>query len=128
MFPDPVPLVSDFPMVLESDHFILYFGLRNPVNGKGLGVAGVRDRVVVLTYLEALERLYSVMTSPPWNRKPPIVDKSGKTRVYIYNSEIGPYTAEDAFADTEPPGGRVPYIVLLCRRSEERRVGKECIC
>lgn len=118
MFPEGKPPESDFPMSLESEHFILYFGLRNPLHGKGLGVAGVRDRVVVLTYLDGLERLYSVMTSPPWNRKPPIVDTGGKTRVYIYNSEIAPYTAEDAFADTDPPGGRVPYIVLLSRSAE----------
>jgi len=116
LFPRGIPPASDFPMTLESEHFIVYFGVRNPVDGKGLGCEGVRDRMVVLTYLDALEALYDIMISRPWNREAPVVDKSGKTRVYICNSE--PFTAEDSFADTNPPGKRVPYIVLPSRNSE----------
>jgi hypothetical protein len=118
MFYLGVPPTSSFPLRMESPHFILHFGLRNPTAGKGRGGEGVRDRIVVLTYLEALERLYSIMTAAPWNRPAPIVDQGKKTHVFIYDSD--PFTADDPFS-TLAPGSTatsVPYIVLPCRNDE----------
>lgn len=118
MFYLGVPPTSSFPLRMESTHFALHYGLRNPAAGKGRAGEGVRDRIVVLTYLEALERLYSIMTGPPWNRPAPVVDEDKKTHVFIYDSD--PFTADDPFSPL-PPGSAassVPYIVLPCRSDE----------
>lgn len=118
MFYLGVPPTSSFPLHMESPHFVLHYGLRNPTAGKGRGGEGVRDRIVVLTYLEALERLYSIMTEAPWSRPAPVVDKGKKTHVFIYDSD--PFTADDPFS-VLPRGSNassVPYIVLPCRSDE----------
>ena len=105
----------DLPEKLESEHFIIHFGLRNPMEGRGLGYGGIRDRILVLTYLHSLETLYEVMRSAPWNREAPIVDKSKKTHVYVSNI-VEPFTADDPFAQTNSlTTSRVPFIVLPCR-------------
>lgn len=96
------------PLVLESEHFLIHFGLRNPLTGRGMGVHGVRDKVVILTYVEALETLYRTMRTAPWQRKPPVVNGTGKTLVYVLDSS--PFTFHDR--------DEVPYIVLSCRSNE----------
>jgi hypothetical protein len=93
---------------LESDHFIIHFALRNPLKGKGMGSLGVRDRVIILTYAEALEALYRTMTSAPWQREPPVADRTGKTHVYVLDNS--PFTAHDR--------NEIPYIGLSCRSNE----------
>ncbi|HMG73132.1 MAG TPA: DUF6055 domain-containing protein [Pyrinomonadaceae bacterium] len=113
-----VPPASSFPLEMKSDHFIIHYGMRNPYGGKGRGCEGVRDNTLVLTYLEALERLYDIMTEEPWSRPPPIVDVGKRTHVFAHDS--GAYTADDPFADTSPEwlGRSVPFIVLPCRSDE----------
>jgi hypothetical protein len=96
------------PPALESEHFITHFGLRNPATGKGMGVHGVRDRVLILTYLEALEALYRTMTGEPWRREPPPADETRKTHVYVFDSS--PFTYFDRRLN--------PFIVLSCRSNE----------
>jgi hypothetical protein len=96
------------PPALETNHFIFHFGLRNPLNGRGLGVHGIRHKVVILSYVEALENLYLMMTMPPWQRRPPVTDSSGKTHVYVLDSS--PFTYYDQ--------NKVPFIVLSCRSNE----------
>src|SRR2546423_15646754 len=95
------------PHVLESPHFVIHFGYRNPPIGRGLGGHGIRDRAVVLTYMDALESLYRAMTARPWRRDPPVTDEAGKTHVYIADSD--PYTFHRR---------RVPFILLSSRSNE----------
>lgn len=95
-------VTSKLPFKLESEHFIIHFGLRNPTAGKGLGPDGVRDRALILTYTDALERCYKVMISQPWARQPPIAGPNGKTTVYIFDT--APFTAFNLQV--------VPYICL----------------
>ncbi|MBA3241709.1 MAG: hypothetical protein H0T60_10835 [Acidobacteria bacterium] len=94
---------------LMSDHFIIHFGLRNPPQGKGLSSDGVRDRVVVLTYLHALESLYDTMMGSPWNRDPPEVDETGRTHVYVFG---------DKALTTFDKKSLIPEIYLPCRSTE----------
>lgn len=118
MFYYGVPPISSFPLHMESPHFVLHYGRRNPADGRGRGGEGVRDPIVVLTYYEALERLYSIMTESPWDRPAPVVDGGGRTHVFIYDSD--PFTADDPFSQPVPPSAAnsVPYVVLPCRSDE----------
>jgi hypothetical protein len=93
---------------MESAHFLVRFGLRNPVTGKGLGPDGIRDRIVALTYIESLEKLYNVMINPPWSRQPPIIGDLGRTEVYVFDTS--PFTASD--------DNGVPFICLSSRSNE----------
>ena len=106
--PDVRKLMAELPLTLESPHFKFHFGLRNPLAGTGLGVNGVRTKLVVVTYMEALEALHQVMTSGPWNRELPPTDATGKTHVYILDDS--PFTTYDRDHN--------PYIVLSCRSNE----------
>jgi Family of unknown function (DUF6055) len=101
-------LLAALPPALESEHFIIHFWLRNPLTGKGMGVHGVRDRMIILTYVEALEDLYRAMTALPWQRQPPPTDSTGKSHVYVLDSS--PFTIHDSH--------KVPFIVLSCRSNE----------
>src|SRR5436309_2260613 len=99
---------------MESEHFVVHFGLRNPRSGRGLGPGGVGDPVLVRTYLSALERLYRTLKSPPWNREEPVTDASGKTCVYVCDlAQIG-FTDPVTVLDRDG----VPYIGLPCRSRE----------
>ena len=100
----------------ESPHFLLRYNLRNPLNGKGYGAGGVRDDAMIDTYIAALERLYEVMTSPPWSRPPPIVGTEGKTIVKVLNIAELKKRANDPFTDADLNG--VPYICLPCGNDE----------
>jgi len=95
--------------LVKSQHFIIHYGLRNPPVGRGLASDGVRDRVLVLTYLHALESLYNTMTSHPWGREPPEVDDSGRTHVYVFGDN--PITTFDN-------DSLLPEIFLPCRSKE----------
>lgn len=110
----PLPISIRVPSTLNltfnSEHFIIHYGLRNPLNGKGLGRDGVRDLHLITTYSDALENLYSTMTSPPWNRSAPITGEDGKTHVYVFNSGLGPFTVFDEQKSL--------YIVLSSRNNE----------
>lgn len=96
-------------LTLPSEHFVVHYGLRNPREGRGLGSHGVRDRVLILTYLHALENLYAAITAKPWEREPPVTGGDKKTHVYVFNSG-GPFTAYDS--------RKIPYIVLPSRSNE----------
>jgi hypothetical protein len=75
----------------KSEHFLVHYGLRNPVKGRGLGAHGVRDRVIVQTYLHSLERLYQHLTAKPWSRPRPAVSDSRRVEVYVFDiSELIP--------------------------------------
>src|SRR4030095_3920510 len=80
---------------LESDHFLIRYGLRNPRKGKGLGPDGVADSVLARSYRNSLERLYMTITQPPWNRPAPQVGSYGKTIVYICDIDH-PFTGQFA--------------------------------
>jgi hypothetical protein len=107
IYPHVQKLESLLPHRLESDHFVIHFGYRNPRAGRGLGGHGIRDRALALTYMGALEALYKAMTSPPWRREPPVTDEGGRTHVYVADTE--PYTFHRR---------RVPFIVLSSRSNE----------
>jgi len=94
---------------LKSEHFVIHYGMRNPREGRGLASDGVRDRVLVLTYLHALESLYNTMTGHPWGREPPPVDGSKRTHVYVFGDN--PITTFDS-------NTLVPEIYLPCRSKE----------
>lgn len=106
--PDIIEVINELPSEAESNNFIIRYGFRNPPSGPGLGGDGVRDQILILTYFQALESLYRVMTSPPWNRRCPIVGDLKKTLVYVCDSP--PFTAYD--------DNKVPCIVLPSRSSE----------
>jgi hypothetical protein len=95
----------------ESEHFIIHYELRNPPDGRGLGWHGVRDENLISTYLNALESLYSTLTSKPWEREPPVVGADGKTHVYVFNCG-NPLTYYDE---------KIPFIFLLSRNNEPTR-------
>lgn len=114
--PDIDKIISLLPDRMRSPHFVVHYGLRNPPAGRGLGADGVRDRVLVLTYLNALERLYRVMTAPPWNRAPPVVGPSGRTEVFICDHE--PFMAADE--------NKVPLIILSSRSCEPTTNAELC--
>jgi hypothetical protein len=113
-----VPSPSDFPREMKSEHFVIHYGVRNPSDGKGRSCEGVRDYTLILTYLEALERLYDTMTGPPWSRSAPVVDAGGRTHVFALNHSA--ITADDPFLEPHPKwtGRSVPFIVLPCRSDE----------
>ena len=113
-----VPPVSSFPLEMSSEHFVVHYGLRNPTDGQGRGGDGVRDHILVLTYIEALERLYGIMTDVPWSRPQPVVDADNRTHVFVFNEDA--QTADDQFAKLPPnsPAQNVPFIVLPCRSAE----------
>ncbi|MCI0489895.1 MAG: DUF6055 domain-containing protein [Blastocatellia bacterium] len=121
--PNLYEVIKKLPLTIESDHFIVHFGLRNPIDGRGLGPGGVRDRVLVLNVLYALERLHNTMTDSPWNRDKPEVGAGGRTHVYL--SDSSPFTATD--------GQGIPFINLPCRnndpttQAEIRRAAAEAV-
>src|SRR5262249_44319730 len=106
-------VVERLPLRLETDHFRLHYGLRNPHEGMGLGPHGVPDRALVHHYAAALERLYTVMRQPPWSRPAPLTNSDAKTKVYICDLSMmggGPFTTRDA--------DHVPFISLHSRSYE----------
>lgn len=102
-------LIESLKLTMASEHFVMHYGLRNPREGRGLGSHGVRDRVLILTYLHALENLYAAITSKPWERESPVTGDDKKTHVYVFNSG-GPFTTYDS--------RKIPYIVLPSRSNE----------
>jgi hypothetical protein len=118
MMDNGVPPIDDFPLHMESEHFVIHYGQRNPRKGRGRGSEGVRDRILILTYVEALGNLYNIMKAEPWGRPPPVVDLGGKTHVFVFDTY--PFMDIDSFSQTAPGSSAqsVPYIVLPCRNDE----------
>ncbi len=109
-------IISKLPLTMESEHFLIRYGLRNPPQGKGLGASGIQDRGLLLTYVKALERLHKTMTESPWNRPFPQTGDSGKTPIYVFNiSELTPFDGSP-FTDTDL--NDVPFICLPSRSFE----------
>jgi hypothetical protein len=107
--PDLWKLIETLPIEDESQHFIIRYGYRNqPTTGRGMGADGVRDRVLILTYLHALENLYRTMRAAPWNHPAPNTGRRKRTRVFVCDSD--PITSYD--------DDRVPCIVLSSRSDE----------
>lgn len=102
-------IIESLKLTESSDHFVVHYGLRNPLAGRGLGPHGVRHNDLIMTYLRALEDLYETITSGPWRREPPVVGADNRTHVYVFNCG-GPFTTHDA--------RKVPYIVLPSRSNE----------
>jgi hypothetical protein len=100
---------------IESDHFIIIFGSRNAASGPGLGFRGVRDRRLLLIYIDALERLYSVLVQFA-KRRPPVVGHTGKTVIYVFDSSDVPPFFGSPFTDVDPDG--IPYIGLQARNND----------
>lgn len=101
--------------MMESEHFVVRYGLRNPRKGRGLGPSGVGDEGLIRWYLSAMERLFRTMTNPPWSRVIPQWSASGKLPVYVCNLDQvvrggDPFTAFDR--------NGAPFIALSCRSSE----------
>jgi hypothetical protein len=107
-------LLKSLPPSLHSEHFSFHYGLLNPLQGTGLGAHGVRNKVIIVAYVEALEALYKAMTSPPWSRTPPVTDATGCTHVYVLDSS--PLTAITS--------DEIPFIVLSCRSNEPTTQGE----
>lgn len=107
-------VISELNLVMESDHFLVHYGLRNPPLGRGLGAAGISDAGLVRCYVNALERLYEVMVSPPRSRSAPITDGSGRTHVYVCDLDAVGVGSPFTTADRQ----RVPFIALPCRSPE----------
>jgi hypothetical protein len=106
--PEIWDIIEGLPNELQSKHFTIRYGDRNPRNGPGLGVHGVRDRVLILTYLQALENLYRTMTAPPWNWPEPITDDGKKIRVFVCDEDPTTYHDDEQY----------PCIVLPSRSDE----------
>jgi hypothetical protein len=116
----------------KSEHFLIHYGLRNPMpmEGPGLGAHGVRDRVIVRTYLRSLERLYREMTAKPWSRKRPMVSEAGRIEVYVFDiSELiladgSPFTsvADDKPYICLPSGSYEPSRQAELHRAEAEAV------
>lgn len=96
----------------DSPHFVVRYGVRNPLSGPGHGVHGIRDQRLVDRYLEGLERQYHKLISPPFSRPGPAVEGDGKTHVYIVDflSLFGALEGR-----TLKEGSAPPYILLPCR-------------
>lgn len=93
----------------KSEHFTVHYGLRNPATGRGLGTHGVRDRTIVQTYLQALERLYQHLTAKPWARPQPTVGNSKRIEVYVF--DISELILADGSPFTSVLDGK-PFICL----------------
>lgn len=109
-------IIERLPLIMESEHFRLRYGLRNPACGKGLGASGVADRSLPLTYLHALEKLYRTMSAAPWGRPAAITDATGKTPVYIF--EISELMPGDSSPFIHANAEKIPFICLPSRSSE----------
>jgi len=105
--------ISDLnlPHTLESDHFIAKFRINDSQKGPGRSSACVRGRIWVLTCLDAAERLYEIMMSPPWERKHP-VEKDGKIRIYFF--DVSAYFLQNSPVTTVDSSGE-PFICLPCQ-------------
>jgi len=108
-------VIQGLPYTMESPHFCVHYGLRNPRRGRGLGACGVGDVGLIRRYLNALERLYQTMASPPWSRAAPQTDASGKTHVYVYDLD---HIVAGGDPFTSVNGEGIPYIALSCRSNE----------
>lgn len=108
-------IVRRLPLRLESDHFFLHYGLRNPEYGPGLGGHGVTSSELVYRYCDALEDLYRLMTESPFNRQPPLVGASGKTAIYVFDTS-SILQGDGAFTDADING--YPFIALASRHRE----------
>lgn len=93
---------------LETEHFIIHFGFRNPTEGKGIGRDGVRDPTLINKYADSLERGYQVMTGEPWSRQTPIVGAHRKTLVYVFDTNA--FTSYDV--------QMVPFLCLSANSNE----------
>ena len=73
-------------LILQRDtpHFRLFYAMRTPSEGKGMGFAGVDREELIEQYSTALERTYELYTQPdcPWSE--PVPDpRFGKIPVYV---------------------------------------------
>ncbi len=109
----------DLPEQLESEHFLVRFRDRHPRVGAGSGAGGARDRTVVWYCLDALERTYTYLTGPLFQRDPPQVGPEGKTIVRVCDLLDFPLPLQlsDPFTTSEmtKEGVEVPWIALPCR-------------
>jgi hypothetical protein len=109
-------IIEKLPLRVESDHFRIHYGLRNPVKGKGLGPSGVQNRGLILTYLSALEQLYRAMINLPWSRRKPVAGDDGRTNVYVFDTSELISSDGSPFMHADFEG--IPYICLPSRSFE----------
>jgi hypothetical protein len=104
-------LISALDCSSESDHFVVWYCMRDPKTGKGNGRRGVADLRLVVCYIENLERLFITLSSPPinWARPP-----TSKVPVYLLDLDDLPERSPLAGVDDQG----LPYIVLPCRSLE----------
>ena len=95
----------------ESDHFVLWYCLRDPHVGPGNGRRGVGNPHLVPCYLDNLERLYSALTGPlvRWRKEP-------KDKIHVYLLDLDDLPERSPLADLNSSGK--PYLVLPCRSVE----------
>lgn len=62
--------VANLPQKMVSENFVVRFGLRNPIEGRGLGPIGVRWDWFVPTLLEALEQTHQCLVEQFGRSKP----------------------------------------------------------
>ena len=109
-------ILEKLPLILESDHFIVRFALRNPQEGRGEKRGGVRNQRLLLAYLDALERLYATMTEGPWKRYPPNTGGQGKTLVFVFDTSEFLRSADCPFTSVDHKG--IPFIGLPYQNNE----------
>jgi hypothetical protein len=100
--------------IKQSAHFKVHYNYRNPKSRIGAGTGGVRSRALVSCYIDALERLYATITSPPFSR--PALPDEKLTEVYVFESSDLTQFEGQPFTDLDED--LRPYIGLPCRTDQ----------
>lgn len=100
--------------VKQSAHFRVHYNYRNPKSRIGAGIGGVRSRALISCYIDALERLYSTITGPPFLR--PSLPDERPIEVYVFeSSDLTQFQGQPfTFLD----GDSRPFIGLPCRTDQ----------
>ena len=107
---------DELKVVLESEHFRIHYGRREPGPERANQGCGVADDSMIRYYASGLERLYRIATSSVFEFPAPTVDGKGKTNVYIFDIALVDLFGDPASFTTFE--GFVPIIGLPCRLPE----------
>lgn len=108
-------IVKTLDLTAESDHFLVRYRRRDPLEGRGAGARGVQDAALIGTYVEALERGYDAMRGR-FGCPPPRTDETHKTFAYVF--DIRQAFPNDSMPFTWSDQDGVPFICLPCRSPE----------
>jgi len=96
---------------LETEHFIICFGLRDSPNGRGIAREGVTRRGQIRQYAHALELAFAHLEAAPLALPLPPFASDGKLHVYVHD-------VPRSYGFTQFVPGDPPVIELACRGAE----------